>query len=721
MTTVVLTPSSTSPWVAPAGVSSVEVQCWGAGGNAGASQSGGRSGGGGGGGEFAQETSVAVTPGNSYSFTCPAGGSASATTFTGDSLTVTAHPGGSGSSSSTSPGAGGTGSTNSIHYNGGAGGSGQTGTSKGAGGGGSSAGTGSAGAAGGGGSGAAGGSGGTAPSGGGNGGNGAGSAGTGNAGTAPGGGAGGPGSGVTNSGASGGAAQIILTYTASTTISGTATLTGSGTLTGTGVFAASGTLSGSGSLANTGPLINQGAALTGSGTLSGAVIGTIQETITLSGAGTLTGTQTGTDPGSAALTGSGSLSPAVTFKYPAALSGTGTLSIVGTGGTVAASAGASTPYAFPGTSQVSVAPQGSSDWQYLGSLGAVTALKYSFACPGGCDQMTCTVMVPADYRTQLFNPGWQVRVTRGGHVVWTGVLDEPVPTASGWNLTAVGTGNLGQNYVAVYTDTWPSGEPDEAVNGAISRGLPWVNPGIGSPSGIWLGQGVDSGAQTITALLNLACTRGGLTWYVNSQPGGYPGADLSVFPLPTVVNRLLVCTQPVARTLGGDINSIWIKYEITAASSSTSGSQTATYGTVNVQNAASVAAHGVLETYIDLSSAGVMTSAAAEQVGQNVLSVYKRASFGGPFVVNYGQLLNVGGVPIDIGADQAGNVAQLILTDFGYGGEVEPGPISFIIGSYSYDDFAQAATITPYQALDQSLTGLLSMENTVLTPITTQS
>ena len=45
------------------------------------------------------------------------------------------------------------------------------------------------------------------------------------------------------------------------------------------------------------------------------------------------------------------------------------------------------------------------------------------------------------------------------------------------------------------------------------------------------------------------------------------------------MNRLLVCTQPVARTLGGDINTIRIRYQITDASSTTSGSQQATFGT----------------------------------------------------------------------------------------------------------------------------------------------
>ena len=319
------------------------------------------------------------------------------------------------------------------------------------------------------------------------------------------------------------------------------------------------------------------------------------------------------------LSGAGTLAvrAAVTLRTGGALSGNGTLSILQvTGGLVFASPGAATPQAYPLSSQVMVAPPGSSSWVPLGSAGVVTALTYSFTCPGGADAMTATVMVPASYRTQLFNPGWQVRITRGGHQVWDGKLDEPVPTSSGWNLTASGTGNRGTDYLAVYTDTWATSEPDEAVNNAISRGMPWINPGIGQPAGAWFGQAVDSGAQTITALLNLICTRGGLTWYVNSQPGGLPGDDLNVFPLPTAPNRLLMCTSPVPRTLGGDINTIWIRYEISADGTDSSGNSVpAAYGLTPVTNAASIAAHGVMETYIDLSDVGVMTAAAAQQVG----------------------------------------------------------------------------------------------------------
>jgi Type VI secretion system/phage-baseplate injector OB domain len=124
--------SGTGHWTCPAGVTSVSVQCWGGGGGAlnyaGGYTPGGR--GGGGGGEYAEELTLAVTPGNNYAYTVGAAGTGGTTgsaggttTFAGDSVTVTAH-GGAGSGSAESPGNGGSGSTNSTHYPGGNGGAG---------------------------------------------------------------------------------------------------------------------------------------------------------------------------------------------------------------------------------------------------------------------------------------------------------------------------------------------------------------------------------------------------------------------------------------------------------------------------------------------------------------------------------------------------------------------------------------------------------------------
>jgi hypothetical protein len=509
-------------------------------------------------------------------------------------------------------------------------------------------------------------------------------------------------------------------------------LTGTGSLTASASVMTPGQvsviLSGTGTLGVAGTVgWAQAAVLSGTGTLAAQYTGIMLQSAVLSGTGTLAAQYTGIMLQSAVLAGTGTLTVAssAALKFTAGLFGAGFLSIPQVaGGLVNGTGGAATPQAMAGSSQVAVAPPGSSNWQWLGTLGQVTALTYSYICPGGCDQMTCTIMVPASLRTQLFNPGWQVKITRGGHQVWDGKMDEPVPTASGWTLTAVGTGNLGANVVDYYSidDVFPAGEPDEIINRAIGRGLPWVNPGLNSSpyfSQFWMGQSTDPGSTTVTAFLNLICTRGGLVWYVNSQPGGvYNGDDLQVFPLPTVPNRLLVCTTPVARTLGGDINSVIIRFMSVADNSTATPPVAASYDVVNAINAQSVAAHGVLETYIDLSDVGQMSSSAAQAIGQSVLALYVRASFAGPFQASYGQLLNTGGQAIDPGTDQAGTMVRMILSDWGLGGEVQPGPIEWIVGAYEWDDFAQVATITPYQSLDQSLTGLLSMTNTVMTPIT---
>src|SRR5215472_8246865 len=112
MTTVTFT--ATGTWTAPAGVTTVDVQCWGEGGNGGSSTVSSHSGGGGGGGEYAENTSVPVTPSTVYSFTIGSGGTGTSTVFTGDSsTTVTAHAGGN--AFGVTAGSGGTGSAAPVH------------------------------------------------------------------------------------------------------------------------------------------------------------------------------------------------------------------------------------------------------------------------------------------------------------------------------------------------------------------------------------------------------------------------------------------------------------------------------------------------------------------------------------------------------------------------------------------------------------------------------
>jgi hypothetical protein len=362
------------------------------------------------------------------------------------------------------------------------------------------------------------------------------------------------------------------------------------------------------------------------------------------------------------------------------------------------------------SSQIATWTPSMSNPMWLGQIGHVNGLKYSWTVPGGPDQLTCNLMVSASTRTPATDPGRIVQLYRGGGVIWEGILSEPAPSASnGWAITAVGAGNYGVNYDAIYTGTWPGTVPDDAVNQAIARGMRWVNPGIGTPSGIWLGQAVDSGAQTVNDLLNLNCTYGGLTWSVTTTPAGN---ILSMFALPTTVNELLLVRQPAPRTLGGDINVVWLRYE-SAADNATTGVP-AVFSVTSATVPASIALHGRREAYLDLSSAGLLSAGAAQAVGNSLLQRYQRASFAGPFAAGPGDLMTTGGQAIDLGINHAGRVVQLVLTDYAYGGEVVLGPVTFMIGGYAYDDDALTGTVTPFQYLDLSFTGLMSAASTTL-------
>ena len=477
-----------------------------------------------------------------------------------------------------------------------------------------------------------------------------------------------------------------------------------------------------------------------------------------------------------------------------------------------------------GTQVCSYRPDGT-DKQWYGTLGHVGGLKYSYVTPGGCDALSFNLMIEPTVRTRIMDPGRIVEAYRGGGKIFEGILQEAVPTPQGWQVSAVGAGNYGSNYVAAYTSMWPTSQPDESINGAIGRGLRWANPGVGTPGmwtgasgsatdpgggvtlasvtvpagtwqvswivgftagtapsaadnsnfglyqggtllatatvdavnngvelfaqtpvsvsggspstvsvktlggagtdttltyyaelppgGVWLGQQVDSAAQTITSLLNLCCTYGALTWWVNTTQYGN---TLEVFPLPTVPDRILIATDPVPRTITGQPTTIFERYQASSDTvTSTGTADVAQYGLTSTIDQPSADAYGATEEFIDLSQAGVMSAASAQQVGGNVLARYLRAMFSGTFEVGPGQLLTLGGQPVDLGSETSLHVYQLILTDYAYGGEVTllP-PITFLGGRYEYDDDKLTGSIAPFQYLATSIQDLLGAAATML-------
>lgn len=347
------------------------------------------------------------------------------------------------------------------------------------------------------------------------------------------------------------------------------------------------------------------------------------------------------------------------------------------------------------THLVTCRPDGS-DRQLLSQLGFVTGLGYSFATPGGCNQLQATMAVSAGWRGTALNVGRLCYAMRGGSVVWSGILDEPTLGQDGWAITAVGAGGFGDDYLAIYTGSWGTGTFNNAVDAAIARGLNWVRGNdIGAVSGIWTGQQTDSGAQTITDLLNLGCHKGGLTWAVRTWP---QGNILSVFALPTTPNRILVSGDPAGRSVGDEPTTLYVRYQATWDTNKTP----ATFATTSVTQSALEATIGRREDLMDISSAGVYTAGGAQAVANQVFARYRRVAFAGPFTVQPGQLLNPGGQAVDLGSfwqDSLSGpmVCSLWLADYPYGGELAGGPLTFLVGGYEYHPDG-TATITPFES-----------------------
>ena len=369
----------------------------------------------------------------------------------------------------------------------------------------------------------------------------------------------------------------------------------------------------------------------------------------------------------------------------------------------------------PGLTKVITFPPGGGTGIALDMIGHVSPARYSWATPGGCDQLSLTLYDPPRKRSEALSAGRLVRAYRGGSVCWEGILDEPSPSRGSWAVTAHGQGGAGADYVARWTGSWAGTVADTCVNNAISDGLAWVNPGIGSPAGLWLGQAVDSGAQSITDLLNLITSKGGLTWSVVTGPSGNV---LSVYPLPTVPNRILISADPIAQSIAAGPDKIYIRYQATADS----GSTPATYGLTSVAQQAVIDAQGMRQDYMDLSSAGVRSAASAQVVGSQVLKKFTRAGFTDAFTARYGQLTSMGGTPVDPGVFWADGITammiQVLLADFAFAGEVTRGPVQFMVSGYEWDDAAMTAQITPAGSIRHDFASLMSVAVDQATPRT---
>ena len=371
------------------------------------------------------------------------------------------------------------------------------------------------------------------------------------------------------------------------------------------------------------------------------------------------------------------------------------------------------------SSQVVTTRQDGTGIRWMGQLGHVNQLKYSFVMPGGCEAASWLLNRPPTYRSDAMDPGRLVKIYRGAGSVWKGTLDEPVPGAQGWTMTAHGSGTYGTNIMCnseQWVDDADAGiatDPDIPLNLAIADGLKWKNPGITAK--VFMNMTApDPFSQTMTDYMNGLTVQAALLWYVDRLTD-----VVNIISYPTTVSRLITSTEPLARTLVANVNKLILKYQSGAGSINNT-----IYGYTSVENAQSVAKYGPLEETLDLTPAAAvvaagtggaapayvaMTELQAQKIGAAVLTYYQSISYTNAINVRPGQLMTKGGTPIDVGTDQAGTLARLLAIDSGYGGEVTPGPVQFIVGRYEYDDDTFTAAITPLQSYRNDIASLLAV------------
>jgi hypothetical protein len=340
------------------------------------------------------------------------------------------------------------------------------------------------------------------------------------------------------------------------------------------------------------------------------------------------------------------------------------------------------------TAVTTLTPAGG-DRRHLGVTGHVSGLTYSTTFPGGDDLMTCLYDAPRQPRPAAIEPGRTVRLDRAGGRIWEGRLDQPEPAAGGWQVSAHGRGTYAALYRNYYTGTY---DADGPVDAAITRGLPWTNPGL-SGAGLDTSQPPDPASGTLADHLDAVCGKVTKAWTVSLR------GELSTVALPTTPTRLLVLAEPPGRSLAGYVNRLYVRYL----------SGTDKYSTTSVVNQASIDRYGVTEDYVDFADAGVLTSSAAQSKASAILAQYQAAAWAGPFTVHHGSYLTMGQVEVDLACERAGEVVQIVFAGPAAVGEVAAGvPVTFIVGQAEYSQDDAALTLTPMATVYGNLADLMA-------------
>lgn len=327
------------------------------------------------------------------------------------------------------------------------------------------------------------------------------------------------------------------------------------------------------------------------------------------------------------------------------------------------------------------------DRQHVGCAGHVGNLKYSYADPGGPIVATFTLAADPEARPRALIPGRDAFIVAGGQIVFPGILAAP-KRGLPWQCQIDGAAGRGQDFRATNNVDLPTMLAD-----ANTRGLGWTIP-AGLPVGVGAGPAT-SLSNSVTEILNGVAGGLGQTWWLDTSKTLHVAA-------PPTTPTVLFTSQTAAggRALAGYVTA----YRVTWIDSGTGAWRQGFR-----RNTAAEDKFPQVEAELDLTGRGAMTAAQATALADGRLSLYgPRAPWAGPFVFADGQVLNLGGVPIDLPFVTAPVMGRLTLTDPDHAAELSyPSYTDLRVGVTEYDDEAGTLTVTPYDIVQSTLAARL--------------
>lgn len=338
----------------------------------------------------------------------------------------------------------------------------------------------------------------------------------------------------------------------------------------------------------------------------------------------------------------------------------------------------------------SEAPTGG-DRIWLDNLAIIRSLVYKTSYDGGDSQATWQMTLDMRAQHRAWNYGRNIGICCGGREIWHGHLDNPTRDTT-WSMTADGLAADGLRYLAIDATTNNALKLDTIVDATIARGLGWSRPSALATMASTAAS-VPSASLTVAAALDQVASAQAAETYWTVDTFG----TLTMGAAPTVPTYILYATGVGGgRTLEGFVTDAYVLYQ------SASGVETTDVRSVTSRP------FGRFEQELDKTSLSLIPTSQADTLGDAFLARNSaRAKWTGDFTVTHGQLVNMGGVAVDLATVRAGFLATVLVTDPDSAGEVTTGTTNVLIGATSYDVDADVLTLTPVYTAADSLTALL--------------